>query len=184
MLSSLLAWDLAARNVGASHTTGMAPAPGFFLKEGKNFISKESLKNQQLVQTNGLVPRSSAHPCTLGCCLTSSRGTCRWSELHGVCGSAPTWLGMDAKERDTQRIHKLLLQIPQVMLISATPAPSCCMLAGTCARGYGTSQQHSGLAPRQLGASLCDYLEGGWRIFGRAALQKPKSLLWEFCHGS
>lgn len=163
---------------------GHGPCSWLFLKEGNNFISKESLKNQQLVQTNGLVPRSSAHPCTLGCCLTSSRGTCRWSELHGVCGSAPTWLGMDAKERDTQRIHKLLLQIPQVMLISATPAPSCCMLAGTCARGYGTSQQHSGLAPRQLGASLCDYLEGGWRIFGRAVLRKPKSLLWEFCRGS
>lgn len=79
---------------------GHGPCSWLFLKEGNNFISKESLKNQQLVQTNSLVPRSSTHPCTLGCCLTSSRGTCRWSELHGVCGSAPTWLGMDAKERE------------------------------------------------------------------------------------
>lgn len=64
---------------------GHGPCPWLFSKEGKNFMSKESLKTQQFVQTNGLAPRSSTHLCTLECCLTNSsdpcRGTCWWAEL-------------------------------------------------------------------------------------------------------
>lgn len=51
---------------------GHGPSSWLFLKEGKNFISEESLKTQQFVQTNGLAPRSRTHLCTLGCCLTNS----------------------------------------------------------------------------------------------------------------